>query len=127
MFKVYNFLFYCIYKFASFLGNTVFRSEALALVGISAILWYNFLTAIILYEIYSKRVIDAAILLSLIFVANIILNYLYFFRKDRARKIVAQFDSEPKSILRLVLTIIYIIASVFGYYYYAGVRRDMFS
>ncbi len=63
--KIFDYLFYKVYKLINFLGNTDFYPEANTWVISSTLLWLNMLTLLVIVELKLERALTSKIMLYL--------------------------------------------------------------
>ena len=81
--KYYNYLFYTFYRSLALLGNEDLYLEAIAYFASASILWLNLLTAICIIELIKVQSITNDSIVLIIYILYLVVNYVYFFRKNR--------------------------------------------
>lgn len=125
--KLFDYLFYKIYKLINFLGNTEFYPEGNAWFISSMLLWLNMLTTLNFVELRIERAVTNKVFVIAFYVLYLAATFIYFFRKERYRSIVDNYDKEvsSKKIWGTVIVAVYIIATAVLHFYFSEKRRAM--
>jgi len=107
------------------LGNEGFCPEVVAYFFTAMMPWLNFLTLVNIIELEAEKSITDTVLIGVIYAIYLVLNYIYFFRKDRYKIFLseAKHTSHPKS--KMLLTVLYIALSLSLHFYFSDLRRAM--
>ena len=125
--KLFDCLFYKMYKLINFFGNTDFYPEANAWFISSTFLWLNMLTILGIVELrLGKALTDKAYVIpfSILYLG---LTYIYFFRKERYENIVQKYDKQiaAKKTWGTIAVAVYIILTIVLHLYFSEQRREM--
>lgn len=125
--KIYDYLFYKIYKLINLLGNTDFYPEANTWFISSTFVWLNMLTILNFFELRLGRALTNTGVVIVLYVLYLVLNYVYFFNKNRYKDIVQRYDQQTSfSKVRGSLIVgVYILATLVFHFYFAEMRRAM--
>lgn len=125
--KLFDFLFYKVYKLINFLGNIDFYPEANTWFISSTFLWLNFLTILNFAELRLERALTNKIYVIAFYILFLILTYMYFLGKDRFKSIVHIYDKHAgtKKIWGTIAVAIYIIVTLVLHLYFSEQRRTM--
>jgi|SRR6478672_13407354 len=125
--KLFDYLFYKIYKLIIFFGNTDFYPEGNAWFLSSMCLWLNALTVLNIFEIMLGRQLIIKSYVIIFYVLGLAMTFIYFFSKDRFKKIVKNYDGKPQSkkMVGTIIVSIYVIATLVLHFYFSEHRREM--
>ena len=125
--KIFDYLFYKVYKLINFLGNTDFYPEANTWFIASAFLWLNMLTVLGVVELKLGRVLTDKSYVIPFSILYLILTYIYFFRKERYKNILQVYDKQTGSKKRrgTLIVAIYIVGTLVLHFYFSEQRRAM--
>lgn len=125
--KLFDYLFYKIYKLINFLGNTEFYPEGSAWFISSMLLWLNMLSALNFIELRIERAVTNKVFVIAFYILYLAATFMYFFRKERYRSILGNYDKEPasKKLWGTVIVAVYIITTAVLHFYFSEQRREM--
>lgn len=125
--KWYDYLFYKIYKLTSYLGNKDFYPESIAWFFSAMCIWLNMLAILNFTELKLGKTLTDKAYVFIFYVVYLLLTFIYFFRKERFKRIVWAYDKEDKrkKIWGTVVVSMYVIATLVFHFYFAEQRRDM--
>lgn len=125
--KLFDYLFYKIYKLINFFGNTDFYPEANAWFLTSMCLWLNMLTIFSIIELRLGRVITIIIYAIIFYILYLGLTFIYFFRKERYIKIVEYYDEQSKSkkLRGTIIVSFYVLVTLILEFYFSERCREM--
>ncbi len=125
--KIFDYLFYKIYKLINSLGNTDFYPEANTWLISSTFLWLNFLTILNFAELRLERAMTSKSYVIVFYILYLILTYIYFLKKDRYKSIVQVYDNQTdaKKMWGTIAVTIYIIVTLVLHLYFSEQRRAM--
>ncbi len=125
--KIFDYLFYKIYKLINFLGNTDFYPESNTWLISSTFLWLNILTILNLVELTLERALTNKWYVIVLYILYLILTYKYFLGKDRYKNIIQCYDKQMgiKKMWGTITVVIYIFATIVLHLYFSEARRGM--
>jgi len=125
--KLFDYLFYKIYKLINFFGNTDFYPEANAWFLSSMCLWLNMLTIFSIIELRLGRVLTIIIYLIIFYILYLAFTFIYFFRKERYIKIVEYYNEQSKSkkLRGTIIVIFYVLVTLILEFYFSERCREM--
>ncbi len=125
--KLLDYLFYKIYKLINFLGNTNFYPEGNTWFLSSMCLWLNMLTALNFLELKLGRALTNKTYVIIFYILYLLVTFIYFFRKERYKKILENYDKQEtsKKIWGTIIVSIYIIITLLLHFYFSEQRREM--
>ena len=125
--KIFDYLFYKVYKLINYFGNTDFYPEYNTWIISSTLLWLNMLTILGIVELKLEKTLTDEVYVIPFFVLYLVFTYIYFFRKERYRKIIETFDkqSDSKRVWGTIAVAVYILATLVLHFYFSERRRAM--
>jgi len=123
--RCYNYLFYCIHRFAIFLGNDGFFPEAIAFFITAMLPWLNLLTVINCIELNTGKSVTNQTLIIVIYFAYLGINYLYFFKGERYKLFLKEAKNAPNNRFKTIVVITYVTISILAHFYFSDLRRAM--
>ena len=125
--KLFDYLFYKIYKLINFFGNTDFYPEANAWFFTSMCLWLNMLTIFSIIELRLGRVLTIIIYLIIFYILYLAFTFIYFLRKERYIKIVEYYDEQSKSkkLRGTIIVSLYVLVTIILEFYFSERCREM--
>ncbi len=125
--KLFDYLFYKIYKLINFLGNDDFYPEANTWLISSTFLWLNFLTVLNIVELILKQALSNQIFVIVLYILYMLLTYAYFFRKSRYKLILELYGQQNtvKSKWGTIGVAAYTFVTLVLHLYFSEERRAM--
>ncbi|HNM33060.1 MAG TPA: hypothetical protein PKM51_09905 [Chitinophagales bacterium] len=125
--KLFDYLFYKIYKLINFFGNTDFYPEGNSWFLSSMCLWLNMLAALNFTELRLGRAFINKSYVIILYVLYLTITFIYFFRRERYKKIVENYDEQPQSkkTMGSIIVSIYVIVTLVLHFYFSEHRREM--
>jgi ABC-type branched-subunit amino acid transport system permease subunit len=125
--KAVDYLFYKIYKLINYFGNTDFYPEANTWFLTFSLIGLNLITILNIIELKVRGSVLSIELTVILLILYIVATYMYFFRGDRYKKIILEFNNQTGTRKKWgsMLVALYILITLVVYYYYADQRRAM--
>lgn len=122
----FNHIFYLLHRLASIMGNEGIAPFVLAFISTMLLPWANFLTIIYIVEIRERRAVGNSIIIGGIYIVLLVAGFIYFFTKQRAKRIIESHSVIKNKRMLTITVIIYIIATVIVHFYFLRIVRNMF-
>lgn len=123
----YDYLFYKFYTLVGFLGNKELHPEIHAWFCASMCIWLNMLTALNIIELQIGSPLTNKTYVIIFYAVYLLLNYIYFFRKERFKRFLKLYDKEDskKKLWGTIVVISYVIITLVLHFYFSEQRREM--
>lgn len=125
--KIFDYLFYKVYKLINHLGNTDFYPEANTWFISSTFLWLNFLAILNFTELRLERALTNKSYVIVFYIIYLILTYIYFLKNDRYKSIIQAYDKQTGTAKKwgTIAVAIYILVTLLFHFYFSEQRRAM--
>ncbi|MGN6495303.1 MAG: hypothetical protein ACTHLE_25175 [Agriterribacter sp.] len=125
--KLFDYLFYRIYKLINFLGNTEFYPEGSAWFISVMFIWLNLLTILNFIELKIGRSVTNIYVVIPIYILFLFATFFHLFRKEYYKKILEKYNqsANQNNSLRIILVSLYVATTVILHLYFSEQRRAM--
>ena len=125
--KLFDYLFYKVYKLINYFGNTDFYPELNSWFITAMLVWLNFLTVLYVAELRLERSLTGSTFIIPFYMLYLILSYKFLIGKARYKTIIETYDTKVSNnkYWGSMAVAIYVIATLIFHFYFSEQRKTM--